>query len=195
MSDICGELDALDTVNFEKNRFIPLNKLRRLFTKDKILALLKQNDVEIYLWTEATNAVMNNGLRLFATLASIRSIKLITRFLATDSFSGSQFDSKLPLSESDLSKILRDSNVCIQFFERQWRFLAPVFQEDQAYRELEDWTILPFLGRKRIASGGFAVVYKVTVDASHHKIGGSHGEVGASTTPGLVSTNINICYS
>lgn len=160
MSDICGELDALDIVNVEKNRFIPLNKLRKLFTKDKIVALLKQNDVEIHLWAEATNAAMNNGLRLFATLASIRSIKLITRFLATDSFSGSQFDSKLPLSESDLSKILRDPNLCTQFFERQWRFLAPVFQEDQAYRELDDWVVLPFLRRRKIASGDFAVVYK-----------------------------------
>lgn len=147
------------------------------------MSLLEQNEIEIYLRTEALNAVLNNGIRLFATLASIRSIKLINRFLTTDSFSGSQFDSKLPLSKSDLLEILREPNSCNEFFKRQWRFLAPVFQEDQAYRELQEWTILPFLERKRIASGGFAVVYKVKVDASHHKFTGSNGEVCTPRTP------------
>jgi hypothetical protein len=184
--DICRELDALDVVNFEKNRFIPLKRLEQLLTRERIVTLLAQNNVEFHLRAEATSTILNNGIRLFATLASIRSIKLITRFLATDSFSGAQLDSKLPLSESDLLGIIRDPNTCTQFFQRQWRFLAPVFQENQSYRELADWTILPFLRRTKIGQGGFAVVYKVTVDASHHRIAGAHGEVGASPSRELL---------
>jgi hypothetical protein len=193
--DICRELDALDVVNFEKNRFIPLNRLERLLTREKIVALLAQNNVEFHLCAEATSTILNNGIRLFATLASIRNIKLITRFLATDSFSGAQLDSKLPLSESDLLRIIQDPNTSTQFFQRQWRFLAPVFQENQSYRELADWAILPFLRRSKIGQGGFAVVYKVTVDAAHHRIAGTHGEVGASSSRELLATNIAFFYS
>ena len=98
--EICRELDTLDVVNFEKNRFIPLKRLEQLLTRERIVTLLAQNNVEFHLRAEAASTILNNGIRLFATLASIRNIKLITRFLATDSFSGAQLDSKLPLKTS-----------------------------------------------------------------------------------------------
>jgi hypothetical protein len=128
---------------------------------------------------EATISVLNNGIRLFATLAYIGNIKQIIRFFATDSVSGAELDSKLPLSEADLLKILRVPDICTQFFRRQWMFLTPIFQEDQSQRELEDWTILPFLGKREEfgSKGGFAKVYKVKVDFSHHRIAGAHGQV------------------
>jgi hypothetical protein len=36
MSDIRSELDALEVLNFEKKSFVPLSKLKNLFTRDKI---------------------------------------------------------------------------------------------------------------------------------------------------------------
>lgn len=177
MSDICTELDNLEIENYEHKFFIPLNKLEQLFTRERIVTLLQQHDVEFYLRIEVTNAVLKNGLRLFATLASIRYIKSITRFLESDYFSGGQFDSKLPLSEASLQTILRDSERCVQFSRKQWRFVAPVLREDQSHRELDDRTILPFLSLTPIRDGGFAKVFKVRVDASHHQIPGAQAEV------------------
>ena len=177
MTDICTELDALEIENFEHKFFIPLSKLEQVFTREKIVALLQQHGVEFYLQIEITNAVLKNGLRLFATLASIRDIKYITRFLESDYFSGGQFDSKLPLSEASLLAILRDPDRCLQFFRKQWRFLAPVLLEDQYHRELDDRTILPFLSWTPIMDGGFANVFKVRVDASHHQIPVAQTEV------------------
>jgi len=177
MTDICAELDALEIENFEHKFFIPLSKLEKLLTRERIIDLLQQHDVEFYVRDEVTNAVLKNGRRLFAILASIRDIKSITRFLEADYFSGGQFDSKLPLSESSLLTILRDRDKCVQFSRKQWRFLAPIFREDQSYRELDDRTILPFLSSTPIKDGGFANVFKVRVDASHHKIPGAPVEV------------------
>jgi len=177
MTDICTELKALRIENFENKFFIPLSKLEQLFTRERIIDLLQEHGVAFYVQTEVTNAVLKNGLRLFAILASIRDINSITRFLQADYFSGGQFDSKLPLSESSLLKILQDPDKCLKFFRRQWRFLAPVLREDQFYRELDDRTILPFLSSTLIRSGGFANVFKVRVDASHHQIPGTQAEV------------------
>src|SRR5271163_1278567 len=121
MTDICAELDALEIENFEHKFFIPLSKLEKLLTRERIIDLLQQHDVEFYVRDEVTNAVLKNGRRLFAILASIRDIKSITRFLEADYFSGGQFDSKLPLSESSLLTILRDRDKCVQFSRKQWR--------------------------------------------------------------------------
>jgi hypothetical protein len=180
MADICNELDGLEIENFEHKYFIPLGKLKRLFTRERIGDLLQQHDIKFYDRTEITNAVLNNGLRLFATLASIRGISFITQFLKADHFSGGQFDSKLPLRESSLKAILPNSETCTQFFKKQWRFLAPVLREDQSHRELDDRTIMPFLSSTPIGYGGFAKVFKVRVDASHHRIQGHQTEASPS---------------
>jgi hypothetical protein len=181
MTDICTELENLEIENFEHKFFIPLSKLEQLFTRERIVALLRQHGIEFYVQVEVTNAVLKNGLRLFATLASIRDIKSITQFLKSDYFSGGQFDSTLPLSEASLLTILSDPDRCLQFFRKQWRFLAPVFREDQSHRELDDRTILPFLSSTPIGHGGFANVIKVRVDASHHQIPGVQAEVSPTS--------------
>jgi hypothetical protein len=177
MADICAELDALEIENFEHKFFIPLAKLEQLFTRERIAALLQEHDIEFYVRTEATNAVLKNGLRLFATLASIRGINSITRFLEADYFFGGHFDSKLPLSESALLTIVGDAERCLQFSRKQWRFLAPILREDQSHRVLDDRTIMPFLSSTPIGKGGFSNVFKVRVDASHHQIPSTKAEV------------------
>jgi hypothetical protein len=189
MADICGELDALEIENFEHKCFVPLSKLQVLLTRERILDLLQESDIKFYDRNEVTNAVLNNGLRLFATLASIRNIDCIVRFLKADYFSGGQFDSKLPMNESNLQTILQNEDISRKFFRKQWTFLAPVLREDQSHRELDDRTIMPFLSSTPIGHGGFANVFKVRVDASHHQILGAQSEVGP---PSFTSNFLNI---
>jgi predicted RNA binding protein YcfA (HicA-like mRNA interferase family) len=177
MADICAELDDLEVENFERNHFIPLPQLEKCLTREKVMGLLKEHGIEFHRETQVADAVFRNGLRLFATLASIRSIKFITRFLEKNQVPYTDLDSKFPWSESSLLPILEDSKRCGSFLKRQWRFLAPVFRQDQYQRVLDERTILPFLSEKLLKDGGFSRVSKITVDGSHHQLPDTQGEV------------------
>ena len=81
------------------------------------------------------------------------------------------------MTEPSLEDILRDSDISLQFYRKQWRFLAPVLREDQPHRELDDRTILPYLSSETVAHGGFAKILKIRVDSSHHQISDTEKEV------------------
>lgn len=177
MADICTEIDDLEVENFEGIYFIPLPDLEKLFTRKRVVGLLKEHNIEFYKETQIADAVFRNGLRLFATLASIRSIQFITRFLERSQVPDTDLDSKFPWNESSLLPILEDMKRCSNFFKKQWRFLAPVFKQDQYQRTLDERTILPFLSRVVLKDGGFSRVSKVTIDGSHHRLPGTQGKV------------------
>jgi hypothetical protein len=182
MADICAELDDLEVKNFEGNYFIPLLKLEKLLTRKKVVGLLKEHGIEFHQEAQVADAVFQNGLRLFATLASIRSIRFITKFLEKDQVPHIGLDSKFPWTESSLLPILEDSKRCGSFLKKQWRFLAPVFRQDQYQRVLDDSTILPFLSQTLITDGGFSKVLRITVDGSHHQLSNTQGEVSIVIT-------------
>jgi hypothetical protein len=178
MADICAELEDLEVENFEKHAFVPLPELEKFLTREKIVGLLREHGIEFHREAQVADAVFQNGLRLFATLASIRSIRFITRFLEREQVPRTGLDSKFPWSESILLPILEDSKRCSSFLKKQWRFLAPIFRQDQYQRVLDDRTLLPFLSQTLLKQGGFSKVFKVTIDRSHHQLPGTQGEVG-----------------
>lgn len=176
MADTRHELDNLEVENFEHKCFIPLSNLKALMTRERVAHLLERSKVEFYERDRITNTILKNGLKVFAILTSIGEIDSITCFVEADHFGG-ELDSRLPLSEAALVDILRSEVTGRKFFRKQWRFLAPVFQPDQSHRLLDDHTIIPFLTSEPIRPGGFSKVSKVTVDALHHNIQQTHGEV------------------
>lgn len=174
MPDIRRALSELEIENFEHKPFVPLNKLKILFNRNLITDLLKQHEIPFYDHQEKIpDIIRNDGLRLFATLATIGSIGCITRFIRAD-----HLDSKMPLSEASLSKSLPDALTCTQFFREQWKFLSPIFEAGQYPREYHDRTVLPFLSCDHILDGGFSSVSKIKVDISHHRITSNVIEVG-----------------
>lgn len=173
MADLTVLLGTLELENFDHNPFVPFNKVEALFTRDKIHEILQQHDVEYYLIDEIVKRIINGGIRTFAILAAVHEIRSITRFIKADQFAEVSLDAKLPLKETDISRYFSNPDKGRLFLRRQWTFLAPVFSErTRSRRELDDRIILPFLHKKFIAKGGFAKVYQVTVDASHHKLSG-----------------------
>jgi hypothetical protein len=177
MGDISEELEALEIENFDHQYFVPLSELQKLLTPERISSLLQESDIKFYDRAESTDAVLNNGLRLFAILASIRNINYIDRFMRSNYLSGGQLDSKLPMDKAKLLTILQNEDVSRKFFRKQWIFCTPIFRDDQSYQELDDRTILPFLKLTKLLPGGFSAISKVRLGASHHQIFGGQNQV------------------
>ena len=174
MNGVAARLGALERDNFEHNPFIPFNELEKLFTHDRIYELLEQSNLDFHRIDETVNRVLNGGLRTFAILCAVYDVGNITQFIKEDQFSKVSLDAKLPLLQTDIPRLFPDSKKGEMFFRKQWSFLAPVFSfEDRSCRNLNDRIILPFLSKEIVGAGGFAKVYKVTIDESHHTLGTS----------------------
>ena len=174
---ITYSFDKLEIENIEKKDFIPFNKLQLLLTHDKIIELLRQNELDFHLIGEVANRVSHGGLRTFAILAKLHALRSITRFIRADQFHRACLDSILPLSDTEAVSYIEDPEKRSLFLRKQWVFLAPVFSEDPIPRELHSRTILPFLERIDISEGDFAKVYRVRIAASHHRFSGIETEV------------------
>lgn len=129
--------------------------------------LSEKGELEIWQQREIIDIIVNNGLRVFATLLSFSRPELILNFKETDHFAHSQLDSRLPLSKESLGLILRDEKPSAKFYKHQWKFLAPLFRADQSHRQLENNVVLPFINSERLGEGGFGEVHKMTIDASY----------------------------
>ena len=170
MCDIREELADLEIQNYEQRCFVPPDALKDLLSESRVAALIhtlsEKGEIEVWQQREIIDIVVENGLRVFATLLSFSRPGLILKFKETDHFAHTQLDSRLPLSEDSLRLILRDKELSAKFYKNQWRFLAPFFRADQSHRQLEDSVILPFVKCEQLADGGFGQVHKMTIKAS-----------------------------
>ena len=174
MGDIREELEELEIQNHEQKSFVPHDALKDFLSEGRIAALIRalseKRQIEAWQQPEIIGIVVNNGLRVFATLLSFSRPELILKFKETDHFAHSQLDSKLPLSEDSLKFILRDEKLSAKFYKHQWKFLAPFFRADQSHRELQDSVVLPFISCEPLREGGFGEVHKIVMAASYQDL-------------------------
>ena len=165
------ELENIEIKNYEQRFFIPPDALKEILPESRVATLvhaLSQNgEVKVWQQPELIRNIVDNGLRVFATLLSFSRPGLIQKFMETDHFAPSQLDSKLPLSEDSLRLILGDEKLSDRFYKHQWRFLAPFFRADQSHRALADRVILPFTKCEQLGEGSFGEVHKMTMAASY----------------------------
>ena len=170
-SDIRVELEDLEIQNYEQKPFIPLDTLKELLPESRVAALIRalseKGEVEVWQQPELIRIIVDNGLRVFATLLFFSRPGLIQKFKETDHSAHSQLDSRLPLSKDSLELILGDEKLSTRFYKHQWRFLAPFFRADQSHRALLDHVILPFTGCEPLGEGSFGEVHKMTMGASY----------------------------
>lgn len=165
------ELEDLEVQNYEQKSFIPLDALKDLLPKSRVTTfihtLTENGEIQVWQQPELIRIVVDNGLRVFATLLSFSQPELIQKFKEADHFAHSQLNSKLPLFKDSLGLILRNEKLNARFYKHQWRFLAPFFRADQSNRELQDNVILPFTKCEQLGEGGFGEVHKITMAASY----------------------------
>ena len=169
--DMRGELEDLEIQNYEQKFFIPLDALKDLLPESRVASLIRalseNKEVEVWQQPELIRIIVENGLRVFATLLSFSRPDLIQKFKETDHFAHSQLDSRLPMSQDSLVLIFADEKLSTRFYKHQWRFLAPFFRADQSHRELQDNVILPFTKCEQLGEGSFGEVHKMTIAASY----------------------------
>ena len=121
-------------------------------------------DLPVFRKPEIVEIVMRGARRILAILTVLRHENMFLRFIATDHFRKIDLDSKLPLSLTDLSKILEMAVVAKEFYDVQWAFVPPEFTYSAIHRSLDANTILPFIGEpKELGEGGFGVITEVNL--------------------------------
>ncbi|KAL8878926.1 MAG: hypothetical protein Q9198_003363 [Flavoplaca austrocitrina] len=165
MEGIQEELEDLQSINCDQKPFIIHDSLKSLLDKkrvEKILSeLVAREKIQVYQQREIFKSILENGIRLFATLLSISRPERILDFIETDHFIHDQLDSRLPLSQEAVGHILKDPKLCARFYQHQWRFFPPVFSADRSHRGLQCETRLPFVSCEELGEGGFGKVAKV----------------------------------
>jgi hypothetical protein len=172
VDNVNESLDNLEVENYQYKLFIPFSSIQNLLTEGVIKHLLRDHGVQFYDQELLAAAILRNGLRLLATLVTIRQVALIKTFHAAG-FS----DARMPISEPDLTPLIPQKDVANQFWKIQWKFLALILEEDEPLRALHDRTILPFQDANHIHEGGFGCVKEVSVVPDQHRISGILGKV------------------
>lgn len=168
---------SLRIPNVFGKHFVPFQQLDSLVTADFVQQALNTSGVKVYERDEIQEAILNGGKRVFAILSVIEKEELIARFSGNDNFLKGSLDSKLPVDEDALRRIIPDDYRA--FYDTQFEFCAPIFGANLHHRLLHDNCILPFTKVEEKGKGFFGVVSTATLAGLHQGIFPGHtGEVG-----------------
>jgi hypothetical protein len=165
--------------NFEGKSFQPDSVLFQILHDTNLDACLREAGVTLVSLPEKDRErIRTEGQKLFALLALLKTkcVELIVNFIKADQLLDASLDGFLPCKRiDDISDILENNLLATEFFDTQWSLTALLFREDRGHRDLRKQTILPFIARTTIGSGGYGQVYKVTLDPRHHCLGPGSG--------------------
>jgi hypothetical protein len=174
-------LESFEHSVTDNKSFVPEQTLPNILTHDCIAAALQAAGLS----TGLAQIVHNKVLKTFAILIRISRLHYLDNLLA-EGFS----DADLPVhyfiaDEPGAVRFIRnnydeetgqtewtafrswDENAVFDFFERQWQFLAPIFEPDVFEYRLHRDAILPFTWKGQLKEGGFGQVYQVIVHEHH----------------------------
>lgn len=139
-------------------------------TREVVLdAVNKIERIPWYSKNETLEWIMRGGRKIFAILVLLKDEEsAISRFMEHDHYQKSPLDERLPFSMETLDSIIPD--IAEDFCEMQWEFVAPILYRNVVHRSLPDKTRLPFVYNKKIAEGGFGVVYEIELHLDHQTI-------------------------
>ncbi|EAW14252.1 protein kinase domain-containing protein [Aspergillus clavatus NRRL 1] len=166
--------------------YVPLSKLNELITEARVQEILSEGVMVGHSLVQKTaRRIVQSSKRLFAILVSMKRGNQICRFLDEGIT-----DAKLPfvlkpraereppiLQTSGGRDIMSISgwaeDEIIRLVKKQWRMLAPVFEQGAHY-EFPRLQILPFMAPANAEdeqiSGGWSVVYQACIHPAHHNI-------------------------
>lgn len=180
----CNLLEDQIVGSYERSEFppgwaqhyVPEGCLERLITKDSIIREFTRDDEsggEKQVDEDLLDFILRSAQKLLA-------VSLLTGFNTSDLhramkiFKSSGFsDTKLPIKytdrlESPWSELQWSAVKLGDFRNHQWKFLVPIFREDEIKLELESLHILPFtLATRDTKQGTFGDVWEVKIHESH----------------------------
>ena len=118
---------------------------------------------------EIVDHVQSGGHKIFAILILMKQCGFFDKFIQDRLYSSADIDSLLPYEERDLLPKFSNSQLALDFFQKQWSFIAPVFSDSVFKAELRSEVVLPFLRDDFLESGGFGDVYDVEIESSHQR--------------------------
>jgi hypothetical protein len=151
---------------FDAKEFLPNGSLSTILTRPVMEGCLLNASPELldFTWSQ--------GRKHFAILISIGYLG--DQLQSTmEQFKSHRFtDSELPYSSETTGRSpfrgWRRYDVR-RFFDVQWKFLAPVFEEDTFRYDFEPQRVLPFRDLTEGASGYFSQVSRVMLDKDHQR--------------------------
>ena len=183
LKEFCARLRSARIKNADSKYFIPDVALDDVFEDFDVDVCIGGIGIAVYHQQESAAAIKTGCRKVFSILALLGQENLIVDMLSLDGLvKNSEIDNKLPFDMRMLRNVLA-SSVASQFFELQWEFIAPFFREDRSHRILHVDTIMPFVGRKQLADGGFGVVFRETLAEMHHGLDCGHEPDGKVCKP------------
>lgn len=168
--------------DLSRRKYIPNSELREIVARDNIITELHEHQNRWSLKrfrqnsTNLANRILESGQKLFVILVNLRlswGVKnLLDAGLTDEDLPLSKRGNQLYSSVDPARSFKWPSDWGLEklddFVEKQWLVLAPVFCAGGAHRTLAPECPLPFVTAVEAQNGPNSVVYKVTVDASHH---------------------------
>ena len=165
-------------INTERRRFLPQDAVDKISTESNVCTVLKECQVSLYQVEELARNILQGARRIFMVLVLIDEPKAILRFVKYDQFrqGNDLLDSKLPLTDLELSDVLGETTLVEKFAEAQWELAIPTFTRRSIPRVLHDDTIIPIIDAEFKGRGGFGEVFKIRFHPSHVHIAGIRNE-------------------
>lgn len=160
LRDLCHE-------NCENKYFVPQQSLYEVLNRQNVKAVLEDQGIEKQQLDGLALNILQGKRAIFGILVYIRNVPSILRFVETDRFES--HDQRLPYSLEDLRKIY-SAPTAKEFYEEQWRFIAPIFSKNTLPRILEDRIILPIVEQiDSVDHGGFGDIHKIRLHHHHQQ--------------------------
>lgn len=154
------QIEASLVTSISERRFLPIDKLREIFTLHAIKASVQELKCETQDRINLANTIHHTSKALFAMLVEICQEDLIVAFRKHE-----VLDSQLPLDIARAQEIAGPFTGRRLVSEVQWKFLPFVFPERmwESRLHIADARILPFITCEQIGFGAFGDVEKIGI--------------------------------
>jgi serine/threonine protein kinase len=153
-------------VGSNDRKFIPHHRVDEILTDDAVIDVLREYELEPWVFDRTKNKVLDGGKKTFAILLLLGEGRRICAFVEQEQYSNAGLDAKLPLELSAAEAYVGDR--ADDFVLYQWELIAPIFSKDGPHLQ-KPGTILPFLSERRLndREGSFGTIHEVRMPSSH----------------------------
>ena len=156
----------------DDSTFIPFEPLKKVLNKGRVQEIIKTcKDIPGEQSDEVINWICGGNLKTFAILILLKDEEHhILQFIQHDNFHKTAADSKLPLMQEALERIL-PNDVADDFYKIQWEFTAPLLCMGTVHRYINNRARLPYTRNEELAdNGGFGKVYEIEIHPFYRKL-------------------------